>query len=231
MNLKGMILYEDKEILVVNKPAGLLVHPAGKSKEKTLVDFLLKKYPEIKNVGDPSAGGLTRPGIVHRLDKETSGVLIVAKTQRAFDFLKKQFQDRSIKKKYLALVWGKIKRERGMIDSPIGRSRNDARRRLSGHRADGKLREALTEYKVLKRGEKMTLLEVYPRTGRTHQIRVHLAGIGHPVVGDKLYAPQRKDFSRLALHAVSIKLKNLTGKEIKIEAPIPSDLKKVFRIA
>ncbi|KKS43884.1 hypothetical protein A3B93_02170 [Candidatus Nomurabacteria bacterium RIFCSPHIGHO2_02_FULL_42_24] len=248
MTPKIEILYEDEEVLVVNKPAGLLVHSTEKSKEKTLVDFLLKKYPEIKKVGEDSS----RPGIVHRLDKDTSGVLVVAKNQRAFDFLKKQFQDHSVKKKYLALVWGELKRERGIINTPIGRSKNDSRKRRAGIGAASKLREALTEYKVLKRfttppqgaslpdkegmggGNFFTLLEIYPRTGRTHQIRVHLSSIGHPVVGDNLYATHRSipaGIKRLALHAVSIKFRNPSGKEIKVEAPIPSDLKKAFGIA
>lgn len=233
MGPKIEILYEDADIVAVNKPAGVLF------------DWVLVEHQDFIPA--------------HRLDKETSGVILFAKNQRAHDFLKEQFQKRAVKKKYLALVWGRIKQECGLIDTPIGRSRSDARKRLAGRMADGKLREALTEYRVVKRfttppqgaplldkegmggGNFFTLLEIFPRTGRTHQIRVHLKSIGHPIVGDKLYAPRRPFLvnsaldsiyvDRLALHAAAIKFENLAGREIKVEAPLPPNLEKAFNIA
>jgi len=209
------IIYEDDDVLAINKPAGLLVH--GQS---SLVDWLVKKYPEIKNVGED----LTRPGIVHRLDKDTSGVLLIAKNQKSFEYLKTQFQQKKIKKKYLALVNGEIKNNSGIIDLPIGKSKKDFRKKKAGKDARGKIREAVTEYKVLKRFDKYTLVEVLPKTGRTHQIRVHFKAIGHPIVGDKLYGHQ-SNLNRQFLHANSLELTLLGGARIKLEADLPDDLK------
>ncbi|HDH03958.1 MAG TPA: RluA family pseudouridine synthase, partial [Candidatus Campbellbacteria bacterium] len=164
------IIYEDKNILAVNKPAGLLVHGDGKSEEKTLIDWLLKKYPKIKGVGDNSE---FRPGIVHRLDKDTSGILLIAKNQGAFEYLKKQFQERKIKKGYAALLYGKIKNKEGVIDLPIGRSKKDFRKKSASKETVGRVREAITEYKVSKifcspeTGKFYTLVNAYPKTGRT----------------------------------------------------------------
>jgi 23S rRNA pseudouridine1911/1915/1917 synthase len=221
------IIYEDDDIIAVNKPAGLLVHGVNlksqKSNFKSLADWLLKKYPEIKNVGeDPK-----RPGIVHRLDKDTSGVLLVAKNQKSFDRLKSQFQDRKIRKTYLVLVDGIIKDNLGIIDLPIGKSKKDFRKKEAHPEAGlrGRVREAITEYKVLKRFKKFTLVEVFPKTGRTHQIRVHFKAIGHPVVGDKLYGPKEAPLDRQFLHANSLELTLLGGARIKLEADLPEDLK------
>ncbi|MCX6731607.1 MAG: RluA family pseudouridine synthase [Candidatus Parcubacteria bacterium] len=218
------IIYEDEDILAVNKPAGLLVHSLNlksqKSNLKSLVDWILKKYPEIKNVGEDAA----RPGIVHRLDRDTSGVLLVAKNQKSFEYLKKQFIDRKVKKNYLVLVNGNIKNNTGIIDLPIGRSRTPLKR-LASEKARGKLREAITEYKILKRFDKYTLVEVFPKTGRTHQIRVHFKAIGHPVVGDKLYGKPDENLNRQFLHANSLEFNLQNGTRIKIEADLPDDLK------
>ncbi len=229
------ILYEDKDLLAIDKPAGISVHGDGKRKEETVADWFAKKYPKSKNVGEPmiiDKKEILRPGIVHRLDKDTSGVLLLAKTQKAYEFLKHQFAGRVIKKVYNALVYGSVKNDSGIINAEIGRSKNDPRLRTAMRGKRGKLREAITEYKVLKRlgidGEKYTWLEVRPKTGRTHQIRVHLKFLNHPVVCDKLYSPQKpcpKSLSRLALHAQSIEFKNLASKNIKVESPLPRDLK------
>lgn len=233
------ILYEDKNILAIDKPAGISVHGDGRNDIETLADLILKEYPEMANVGEPmeiEVNGemkkIFRPGIVHRLDKDTSGVLLLARNQNAYEFLKKQFQNREIKKTYITLVSGHMKNDTGIIDASIGRSPSDPRKRIASRGKSGKLRDAVTEYKVLERieidGEKYTWVEVYPKTGRTHQIRVHMKFLNHPVVCDKLYAPEKtcpESISRLALHAKSIEFKNLAGENLKIEAPIPEDLK------
>ena len=233
------IIYKDKDVLIINKPAGLMVHGDGKTKEKTLSDFVAEEFPETKDVGEPMTIGrgpnkepeiLPRPGIVHRLDKETSGVMIVALNEPAFEILKKQFQDHIIRKTYNTFVWGYVKEDEGVIDRPIARSKGDFRKWSAQRFSRGELRPAVTEYKVLSRFDgdpvlgrgsimvgkgnskiplMFTLLEVNPLTGRTHQIRVHFKAINHPVVGDSLYAenhPYALGFSRLALHARKIKL-------------------------
>ncbi len=227
------IIYEDKNLLAINKPAGLMVHPTADTKEKTLVDWLLKKYPKIEGVGDPSASSgqvdPLRPGIVHRLDKDTSGVLIVAKTQEAFDFFKKQFAEREIKKEYLALVDGHLKKDWGIIDLPIGKSKADFRKKTTQTKSAGKTREAQTEYRVLEKFDKYDLVQLFPKTGRTHQLRVHLRALNHPVVCDKLYGFNGSicppGLERQFLHAKSIELLLLNGKNLKIEAELPADLK------
>ncbi|MBU0999317.1 RluA family pseudouridine synthase [Patescibacteria group bacterium] len=223
MSIKIKILYEDSNILAIEKPSGILVHPDERSEEKTILDLFLKKYPKIK--------------IVHRLDKETSGVMLLAKSDRVHEFLKKQFQNREVKKTYVAIVSGFVKNDHGFINKPIGRSPKDFRRYLSGRGARGKMREAITEYKVLKRFEdkkygKFTYLEIKPKTGRTHQIRVHLKYLNHPVVCDSLYNPNNpclKSLKRLALHAKSIEFKNLKGETLKVESAIPKEFKKMVK--
>ena len=238
--MKIKILYEDSNILAIDKPSGISVHGDGKTKEKTIADFILENYPKMKNVGEPmftkdrpSSDVIHRPGIVHRLDRDTSGVLLLAKNKKAYEFLKSQFQSREIKKTYVAIVSGFVKDDRGVINKPIGRSPADFRRYLSGRGVRGEIREAVTQYKVFKRFEapsKFTYLEVYPKTGRTHQIRVHMKYLNHPVVCDELYnpgAPHPKDIKRMALHAKSIEFKDLKGKTIKIESPLPLMFRKV----
>jgi len=258
--MKIKILYEDSNILAIDKPSGILVHGDGKNKDKTITDWVLKNYPKMKNVGE-SIGEIKRPGIVHRLDRETSGVLLLAKNQKAHEFLKSQFQNRKIKKTYIALVDGWVKMDRGLINKPIGRSPKDFRRYLAGRGVRGELREAITEYKVLKRfrakcvqnfsscalprvrggtlGDKnfahtfpFSYLEIRPKTGRTHQIRVHMKFLNHPVVCDSLYNPNGpclKEISRLALHARSIEFRDLKDKIIKVESPLPKEFKKVVK--
>lgn len=216
MNIK--ILYEDKDIVAIEKPSGILVHPDDRNKEKTILDLFLKKYPKLE--------------IVHRLDKDTSGVMLLAKNKKAHEFLKKQFQNRTVKKFYNAIVSGNVKNDRGVVNKPIGRSPADFRRYLSGRGARGAMREAITEYKVLKRLSGFTFLEVRPKTGRTHQIRVHMKYLNHPVACDLLYNPKGlypKEISRLALHAKSIEFTNLKGEIIKIESPLPKEFAKILK--
>jgi 23S rRNA pseudouridine1911/1915/1917 synthase len=270
MTLMLSIIYQDNDVLVINKPAGIIVHGDGKTQEKTLADLVADEFPDVKDVGEPmviSHGPnkeptvLARPGIVHRLDKETSGVMIVAKTQAAHAILKKQFQDHTIKKTYNTFVWGLVKEDEGIIDRFIGRSKGDFRKWSAQRFARGDLRHAITEYKVVTRFEgdpvmnrgsimvgkgnskiplAFTLVDVFPLTGRTHQIRVHFKAINHPLVGDSLYAenhPYALGFSRMALHARKIKLVlpsdavvdkdgGVSGKISEFEAPLPEDFKK-----
>ncbi len=239
------ILYEDREILAINKPAGLVVHggghstslKAGKTKENTLVDWLLKKYPEIKEVGEPARNAegknIERGGIVHRLDRDTSGVMLVAKTEEAFQNLKSQFQNHLIKKIYHAFVLGEIKSDKGVIDRPIGRSNKDFRMWSAQRGARGELREALTEYKVLSKESRVSFVEIIPKTGRTHQIRVHFKAINHPLVGDPLYAPTSLNslgFTRTALHSYQVTFADLKGESHTVTAPYPDDFKKALEI-
>lgn len=232
MNQELDILYEDEHFLVINKPAGLIVHSDGRTKEKTLADVLMGKYPDIKEVGEvwttPEGEKIYRPGIVHRIDRDTSGVLVIARNQETFIFLKEQFKERKVEKKYHAFVYGNIKEDSGVIDKPIGKSKKDFRQWSAQPGARGVKREAVTEFTVLQRGGEYTYLELSPKTGRTHQLRVHLKAIHHPILCDKLYAPNRPcvlGFSRLALHARYITFPDPKGKVITVEAPFPEDFR------
>lgn len=259
MRMKIDILYEDKDVVVIDKPAGMSVHKDGKNEEYTVADWMLENYPKAKNVGEPlmidRTGGdreaIARPGIVHRLDKETSGVMILAKSQKAFEFLKDQFQNHTIQKVYRAFVYGYVADPkaslktgmRGIINASIGRSPKDVRMWTAGRGAREPLREAVTEYNVLarftdtedekemkKNEHQFSYVEAYPKTGRTHQIRVHMRYINHPIISDPIYRGVKEkalDFKRLALHAYSISFILPSGKSIKIEAPLPTDFKKV----
>jgi 23S rRNA pseudouridine1911/1915/1917 synthase len=254
------IIYEDDNIIALNKPAGLSVHGDGKTEEVTLADLLLKKHPKLKEVGEPTPMldpktkemvMVYRPGIVHRLDKETSGIILIAKNQKSFDDLKKQFEEHTIKKIYNAFVYGWIKNDEGKVDAPIGRSPSDIRMWSAGRGKRGTIREALTEYKVLKRFHvgtkgKVTIedsakgstekgdfsyMEFYPKTGRTHQIRVHAKFMNDPIVSDPLYARDRDKalgFTRLALHARQITFKTLEGEKKTLVAPLPADFEAVL---
>ena len=229
------IVYEDDDILAVLKPAGIVVHQDSHHKGNTLIDEILRQYPQIKNVGDPSASSRQenlRPGIVHRLDKDTSGILLIAKNQRSFLFFKKAFQEKKIEKRYFALVVGIVKKEKGVIDLPIGRGYKEPTLRVSRGKMRGTIREALTEYRVKKRFPEYTLLELIPKTGRTHQIRSHLSAIGHPVICDKLYSGKRFvcpfGLARQFLHAFSLEFRAPSGARLRLEAELPEDLKKVL---
>jgi 23S rRNA pseudouridine1911/1915/1917 synthase len=211
------ILYEDADVIAVNKPAGMVVHTGAGRHSGTLVNALLHRFGKLSNVG-----GDLRPGIVHRLDRFTSGVILVARSDAAHRNLAEQFASRQVEKTYVALVHGRVKNDEGRITTPI--ARDPVRRvRMTARLAQG--RQASTSYQVLKRLEGCTLLEVKIGTGRTHQIRVHLASIRHPVVGDKLYGAPASDLGRYFLHARQITFTSPgTGERITVSAPLPGDL-------
>lgn len=212
------VVYEDQDLLVVDKPAGLVVHPAPGHRGGTLVNALLARYPELPV--DESK----RPGIVHRLDKDTSGLVVVAKNEDARQKLQQQFKESQVRKIYLALVEGRVEPARGAIDAPLGRDpKNRKRMAVIPHGA----RESRTEYRVLERLGEHSLLEVRPLTGRTHQVRVHLAFIGHPVVGDRTYGYRRQHpgVTRQFLHAHRLRFRLPSSEqEIELVSELPADL-------
>jgi 23S rRNA pseudouridine1911/1915/1917 synthase len=229
------VLYEDKDVLVLNKPAGLVVHSDGKTKEPSLADWIGKKYPRLKKVGEPTilpnGKKILRPGIVHRLDRDTSGAIIIVKSQETFLHLKEQFQSREIKKFYRAFVYGELTNDRGIINRPIGRSPSDFRQWSATRGARGEMREAETRYRVIQKKNGISYVEIMPQTGRTHQIRVHFKAINHPIIHDELYAEGRESllgFKRLALHAFRIQFTLPAGKAIEVEAPFPEDFEKAI---
>ncbi len=219
------ILFENDDVLVVNKPAGLLVHDTGTSVEPTLVDALLAYIPQIAGIGDSKV----RPGIVHRLDKDASGCLVIAKNQAAFAYLKAQFGARNVKKHYTVLVEGSLSRDAETLTFPIARSKSLGRMAARPTSQEG--REAITHYTVLQRFPHHTLVDVIIETGRTHQIRVHMLAMSHPVVGDNLYTIRGlkvRNIGRLFLHASSLSLTLPNGEELNIEAPLPKELNDVL---
>jgi 23S rRNA pseudouridine1911/1915/1917 synthase len=213
------ILFEDNDLIVINKPAGLVVHPGAGHREHTLVNALLNHCTTLSGIG-----GKERPGIVHRLDKETSGALVVAKNDAAHRALSKQFAERTVEKIYLALVAGKLRKPAGVIEENIARHPVH-RQRMSATAPCG--RAAKTEYRVVRSGDRASLVECRLHSGRTHQIRVHLHHVGHPVLGDKVYAPRiAKDFPRQMLHAWKLGFRHPRTEEWKhFEAPLPGDFK------
>ena len=222
-NIELEIVYEDNDIIVVNKPKGLVVHPANGNPDGTLVNAIMAICKESLS----GIGGEIRPGIVHRLDKDTSGLIIVAKNDKAHINMSKEIKDRQVKKIYIALVRGRVAENEATINMPIGRSTKD--RKKMAVRKDGK--EAITHFKVLKRYHNYTLLEVKIDTGRTHQIRVHMAEIGHPIVGDMVYSNGKNEFGVVGqmLHAKSLDFKHpITGKQIHLEAELPQYFKDVL---
>jgi 23S rRNA pseudouridine1911/1915/1917 synthase len=221
------ILYEDEHLLAIDKPPGLVVHPAPGARRGTLVNALVHHLGMLAGVGDPE-----RPGIVHRLDRDTSGVLLVARTAAALEGLARQFRARSIDKRYLAIVRGSLKPASGKIDRPIGRHPR-ARQRMSVRSRRG--RAAVTHWTVLERFRDATLVRLRPETGRTHQLRVHLAALGHPVLGDRVYGARRTASSRdpswprQALHAEEIGFTHpASGERIVVRAPLPEDLETIL---
>src|ERR1035437_6305719 len=200
------ILYEDADVVAVNKPAGLITHSDGRTVEETAEDWFYKKYPETKvspAESEDAEASERKVGYVHRLDRDTSGVLVFAKNPTAYEFLRKAFHDREVKKTYLAFTYGAPKEKKGVIDFDIGRSRKDFRLRSAQPKAKGHLRDALTRYEVIGETGEFALIKMSPETGRTHQIRVHLKAIHHPIICDPLYAPNHKPalgISRLGLH-------------------------------
>lgn len=223
-NIPVPVIYEDNDIIVVNKPKGMVVHPANGNPDGTLVNAILAMCKDSLS----GIGGEIRPGIVHRLDKDTSGLLIVAKNDEAHIKMSKQIQDRKVTKKYIALVKGVISENEATIDLPIGRSTKD-RKKMA---VDAKGKNAITHFKVLKRYNNYTLLELKIDTGRTHQIRVHMSYIGHPVVGDSVYSNGKNEFGveGQMLHARYLEFKHpITGEELKLEAPIPNYFEDVLQ--
>lgn len=236
LDAKIQIIFENDDFVVINKQAGVVVHPSSSTPKGTLVNWLVWKYPDILRIGDdPSAGSgqaNLRPGLVHRLDKETSGLMVIAKNQKIFRWLKNQFKDRKVNKKYLTLVVGEMKKDSGEISYPIGRSKSDPTRQVvfKGKKIPASAREALTRWQVLKRFPGFTYLEVLPKTGRMHQIRVHLKTIGHPVAGDEKYGGRKpKHLGRMFLHASFLSFTSLGGEKFSFTSPLIEDLEKALK--
>lgn len=240
------IILETPDALFIHKPAGISVHGDGKTPERTIADWVLETYPELADIGEVfeieykgEQLRIAKPGIVHRLDKDTSGVMLIAKTQEAYLFFKEQFQDRKVQKVYHAFVYGWLKEDEQLVDEAIGRSGSDIRKYAVGKGARGTVREAQTIVRALWRfGSRpyegkgstdegtYTFVEAEPKTGRTHQIRVHLQALNHPIVADSLYASKRAPalgFTRLALHARSLTIATPNGENITVVAPYPED--------
>jgi len=219
------VIYENENLIVLNKPAGLLVHADSKNCENTLIEQLLLEFPEVAGVGDSPSGRLERPGIVHRLDRDTSGVILIARNQKYFQYLKDLFRDHKIKKVYRAIAVGPFKEKTGTIDAPISIKAGSTKRTVY----KGKnTKMATTKYRVLKGLGRFSYIEIYPETGRTHQIRVHLNSIGHPIAGDKLYGGKRtaQAAERQMLHAYSIEFPIEPGKNMAVTADLPEDFSK-----
>jgi 23S rRNA pseudouridine1911/1915/1917 synthase len=221
-NIPLDIIFEDEHMLAVNKPAGMVVHPAPGHSAGTLVNALLHHCDDL-----PGIGGVERPGIVHRLDKETSGLMLIAKSETAHKTLALQFKNREIKKEYLAFVKGKVKNDKGSIDSPVGRHKTQRKKMSTGGNHS---RPACTHYEVLQCCKNWTYLKLLPETGRTHQIRVHLASLHHPVIGDKLYGGKNPNsgilkMDRQALHASHLELNHpISGVSLSFSANLPIDM-------
>ena len=214
-NIPLDIIYEDNDLLVINKPKGIVVHPAPGHENGTIVNALLYHVKELSDVN-----GYYRPGIVHRIDKDTSGLIIVAKNDKAHKNLSEEIKNHEVTKIYTCLVRGNISEDDATIDMPIGRDKND--RKKMAVTEDGK--KAITHFRVLKRYGNYTLLRVKIDTGRTHQIRVHMAKIGHPIIGDEVYSNGKNEFNvhGQMLHSTYLKFKHpVTGKELELEAPLP----------
>ncbi len=215
------IIYEDKNILVIDKPAGLEVASQIEKDEPTLVDWLVKKYPAVAHVGPDPA----RPGIVHRLDKNASGLVVVAKNEPSFENLADQFKNRKVDKEYLTLVYGEVSQDEGTIEFPLARAKSGRFAALPLGSEKGRM--AITEYEVAERFRNFTLLKVKIKTGRTHQIRVHLFALGYPVVGDQLYSQKKnknQPLTRLFLHAAKLGFLGLDGERFDFESNLPEEL-------
>lgn len=233
-----IILYQDDDVMVINKPYGWLVHEDGHNDDvPTVVDWFVGLVPEAKEVGEPgfatNGDELNRAGVVHRLDRETSGVIILAKNQAAHQHLKEQFKDRLVFKEYRAFVYGRLNDRWGTINRPIGRSAKDHRRRSAERGAKGVLREAITEFERIGMGEyqdeNFSYVKLMPKTGRTHQLRAHLRAVDRPIVGDSLYGEKKMststnlELSRMALHAHVLGITLPNGSEERFIAPVPQE--------
>jgi 23S rRNA pseudouridine1911/1915/1917 synthase len=228
--IKFKIIFQNKDFAIIEKPAGISVHPSLKEPSGTLVNGLLEKFPNIKNVGEDP----TRPGIVHRLDKFTSGLLIVALNQKSFEFFKENFKTRKIKKEYLAICWGRFKQKNGFVDDLIGKSKSNPTKQASSKNHSRLInpKQAHTEYSVLKENDETSLVLLKPSTGRKHQIRVHMHSIGHPLVGDFLYEnklikEKNKKFSRFMLHASKISFIDQKGGSQAFSSTPPREFKNI----
>jgi 23S rRNA pseudouridine1911/1915/1917 synthase len=219
------LIAEAPDYLVVAKPAGLVIHPAAGVNEPTLIDGLIVKYPELLKVGEDP---ITRPGIVHRLDREVSGLLVVARNQPMYEHLKKQFAMRSINKEYIGLVIGKMAKPSGTINFPLARSKRNRGKIAARAIASEDTRQAITHYTVVTEYQQATLLRLNLETGRTHQIRAHLGALGHPLVGDTLYRPAKINFKktpgRIFLHAITLSFTDLNNTKHTFSSPLPPDL-------
>lgn len=228
---KIKIIFENGDFLVIDKPSGITAHPASSQPSGTVVNWLLAHYPPVKSVGDNLSAGNTRPGLVHRLDKETSGVMVIAKNQPAFLWLKQKFQTRQVIKKYVALVNGSPQDDSGKIELNIIRSKiNPTKNAVTSSKTLG--RRALTYWKVLRRFPDHTLLEISPKTGRMHQIRVHLKAAGWPVAGDKKYGTSRLDpkhLGRMFLHAEYVSFEAPNGEKFSFNSPLPQELEECLK--
>lgn len=221
-NIPLDIIYEDDDVVVVNKPRGMVVHPAAGNYSGTLVNALLYHCKNLSGIN-----GVIRPGIVHRLDKDTSGIMICAKNDAAHVSLSQQIQNKTAQRTYLAVVRGNIKTDEGVIETLIARDKND-RKKMAVVKEDG--RQAITEYRVLERFGKYTIVRCRLRTGRTHQIRVHMEYLGYPLVGDPKYSPMKTPFAinGQALHSQTLEFDHpRTGQRLHFEAPLPEDLQKI----
>jgi 23S rRNA pseudouridine1911/1915/1917 synthase len=235
--MNPQVLLETKDVIVINKPAGLVVHADGKHDEPTVVDWVEQYDPQVKNIGEPLVidhAGKTitvpRSGIVHRIDRDTSGCLVIARNESSFENLKEQFKEHTIKKKYIAIVFGWPRDERGIIDQPIGRSSSNIRAWTTKAGARG-MRNAVTRFTVKKKfeyeGQKYAVVDLYPETGRTHQLRVHMSHMGHPLVADPIYAVGKSHtlpINRTALHAEKITFTDTKHQQVEVVAPIPADM-------
>jgi 23S rRNA pseudouridine1911/1915/1917 synthase len=229
-NISLDVIHEDNHIIVINKPAQMVLYPAAGNKKGTLMNALAARCKTLASIGTP-----LRPGVVHRLDKETSGVIVIAKDDRAYYSLIDQFKDRRIIKTYMALLYGNPRKDQGEITTPIGRSTSD-RKKMSTRSRRGK--EAVTRFEVIERMKHATLARIHIITGRTHQIRVHFASVGHPVLGDKTYGKKTSlkidqkliHIPRQMLHAHYLKLNHpVTGKFMEFEAPMPVDMEEILK--
>jgi 23S rRNA pseudouridine1911/1915/1917 synthase len=213
------VIYQDSNILVFNKPSGVVIHPFDFSDERTVLDFLLEGWPEIFTIENTfnlqDGREINLGGIVHKLDRDTSGVLVVAKNQETFDELKNQFRNHEVHKEYLALVEGNIEADKFTIDAPLGRSKKDYKQSTHPESLRGEMREAVTEVEVIKRNGATTFVRLIPKTGRTHQLRAHMSSIGHPIVGDKSYGSTMAS-ERIMLHASKLKF-TFGGRECGFE--------------
>jgi 23S rRNA pseudouridine1911/1915/1917 synthase len=221
------VIFEDEHVLVLDKPAGMVVHPGAGHARGTLAAAVLAHAPEVAGVGGPR-----RPGVVHRLDKDTSGLLVMAKTQAAYESLTAQLAARTVSRRYLAVVHGRVSREHGVVDAPLGRHPHDRVRMAV--RPEGKGKRAVTHYRVLERFARFTAVEARLETGRTHQIRVHLLSLGHPICGDPMYTlrsfrPVSVPSTGLALHASALEfLHPITGQRLAFSSPVPSRIERLL---